>query len=112
MLASRSLRCRIGARWSPYGSSGDGPAITAKDATLAALTVRAERAEAEADRLIAAVQLERARAESAETATATERAAREKAEAALATAEAEVTMLRQAEKDRRALGLVARLRAA
>lgn len=87
-------------------------ALAAKDATIAALTVRAERAEGEADRLVATVQIERARAEGAEAATATERTAREKAEAALATAEAEAAALRQADQQRRMLGLMARLRTA
>lgn len=41
-------------------------AIAAKDATIDALTVRAERAEAEADRAIAALQLERDRFEASE----------------------------------------------
>jgi hypothetical protein len=87
-------------------------AITAKDVTIAALAVRAERAEGEADRLVATVQIERARAEGAEAAIATERTAREEAEAALATAEAETAALRQADQQRRPLGLMARLRAA
>jgi hypothetical protein len=104
---------------SPDTSPDIGRLIAAFEATTAALTVRAERAEAEADPAIAATQVERSRAETAEAALTAEQAARaattaraEIAETVLASAEAEAATLRQAEQERRARSLVGRIRAA
>jgi hypothetical protein len=111
----------------PLEGSADIPRVMAAlETTIAALTVRAERAEAEADRLIATVQVERGRSDRAEAATAAERAAREQAEAradqaeasiateraARARVETEAAQLRLADQERRRRGLVARLRQA
>jgi hypothetical protein len=115
-------------------TSPDIPRIMrALEATIAALTVRAERAEAEADRLIATVQTERERADKAEQGRDAERArtdalrdqvdgmqvqivatreALTAEQAARTRAEGEAAALRQADQDRRRLGLLARIRAA
>ena len=94
-------------------------AIGAKDATIAALTVRALRAEGEADRLIASVQAERIRADQAEVRADGANIRADKAEATLTAeqtarekAEADAMALQQADQERRRRGLLERLRSA
>jgi hypothetical protein len=108
---------------SPDDSPHDPPDIprimAALEATIGSLTVRAERAEAEADRTIAALKdarergdRERTRADHAEQRAREVEAALAAEQAARTKAEGEAAALRQTDQERRARGVMARLKAA